>query len=393
MMGVAVQGLLARPARTALILLGPVIGVGAIVAAVGLTESAKGEVSDVLEKLGTNLVTVQAASGIAGPGELPRLPEETSDRLAAVPIVESVSVVTELVGHDVVPHEAAVDAFEVLPIAVRAADDRLPQVLGVDMTWGRWLDPWDELPGHRTVVLGAEAAAAFAVLPGETRTILIDDRFYGVAGVLDPVDLVPAYDLSVFISFDAAASDFGDEGGPTEAVFRVDRRTRFLDTDGVFLNTVITWGGPGGVDAPVVPTDTLEARAEVDRTLRAVVLLMGGLALLVGGLGIANVMSISVLQRAAEIGVRRAVGHSRSRIAAQFLLEATAVGLAVGVFGSAIGAAVVVVGADYRDWSLVLSPTLLVGSALLAVAVSIVSGLVPAVRASRLEPLATLRLG
>ncbi len=276
---------------------------------------------------------------------------------------------------------------------MRAADDRLPQVLGVDMTWGRWLDPWDELPGHRTVVLGAEAAAAFAVLPGETRTILIDDRFYGVAGVLDPVDLVPAYDMSVFISFDAAASDFGDEGGPTEAVFRVDRRTRFLDTDGVFLNTVITWGGPGGVDAPVVPTDTLEARAEVDRTLRAVVLLMGGLALLVGGLGIANVMSISVLQRAAEIGVRRAVGHSRSRIAAQFLLEATAVGLAGGVFGSAIGAAVVVVGADYRDWSLVLSPTLLVGSALLAVAVSIVSGLVPAVRASRLEPLATLRLG
>jgi len=389
----AIRGLFARPMRTALILLGPIIGVGAIVAAVGLTESAKGDVNATLDELGTNLVTVQASAGITQPGQLPRLPEETKERMLAVPLVESVSVVTELPGHRVLPHAAAAQAFEVLPISVQAADRELPSVLEAEMTWGRWLDPWDELEGHRTVVLGAEAAAAFAVLPGEARTILIDDRRYGVAGVLDPVPLVPSYDLSVFISFAAAAADFDNDGGPTQAVFRVDPTVQLREDDAVFLNTVITAGGPGGIDAPVVPTDALEASAAVDETLRAVVLLMGGLALLVGGLGIANVMSISVLQRSAEIGIRRAVGHSRIRLAGQFLLEAVVVGVLGGLLGAALGAGVVVVGADYRDWTLVLDASLLVGGAVLAIAVAIVSGLVPAIRAARLEPLETLRLG
>lgn len=389
----AVRGLFARPMRTALILLGPIIGVGAIVAAVGLTESAKGDVNATLDELGTNLVTVQASAGITAPGQLPKLPEETAERMRAIPLVESVAVVTELLGHRVLPYAAAAEAFEVLPISLRAAEVGLPEVLEVDLTWGRWLDPWDELPGHRTVVLGAEAAAAFAVLPGEARTILIDDRRYGVAGVLEPVPLIPSYDLSVFISFAAAASDFDDEGGPTEAVFRVDPTVRLQESDATFLNTVITAGGPGGIDAPVVPTDALEASAAVDETLRAVVLLMGGLALLVGGLGIANVMSISVLQRSSEIGIRRAVGHSRSRIAGQFLLEAMVVGVLGGLFGALLGAVIVVVGADYRDWTLVLDPSLLVGGAVLAIIVAIVSGLIPAIRAARLEPLETLRLG
>lgn len=389
----AVQGLFARPIRTALILLGPVIGVGAIVAAVGLTESAKGNVNATLEQLGTNLVTVQASAGVSQPGQLPKLPEETRERMLAVSLIESVSTLTEIAGHRVLPYPAAAEAFEVLPISLRAADAEVPSVLEVSLTWGRWLDPWDEQPGHRTVILGAETAAAFAVLPGESRTILIDDRHYGVAGVLDPVPLIPSYDLSVFISFEAAARDFNDEGGPTEAIFRVDPNTRLQLSDADFLNTVITAGGPGGIDAPVVPTDALEASAAVDETLRAVVLLMGGLALLVGGLGIANVMSISVLQRSSEIGIRRALGHSRARIAGQFLLEAMVVGALGGLLGAALGAGIVVVGADYRDWTLVLAPSLLIGAAVLAVGVAVFSGLIPAIRAARLEPLETLRLG
>ena len=389
----AITGLFARPVRTALILLGPIIGVGAIIAAVGLSESAKGDVNATLDELGTNLVTVQASAGISQPGQLPKLPKETKERLGAVTLIDSVSVLSELSGHRVLPHAAAEDAFEVLPISVRAADADLPAVLEVDLTWGRWLDPWDEQPGRHTVVLGAEAAAAMAVLPGEARSVLIDDRLYGVAGVLDPVPLIPGYDLSVFIAFEAAREDFDDEGGPTQVVFRVDPQVQLRESDAQFLNTVITAGGPGGIDAPVVPTDALEARAAVDETLRAVVLLMGGLALLVGGLGIANVMSISVLQRSAEIGIRRAVGHSRIRIAGQFLLEATMVGVLGGLIGAGTGAAIVAVGADYRDWTLVLSPSLLVGCTVIAIGVSIVSGLIPAIRAARLEPLEALRLG
>lgn len=389
----AIRGLWARPTRTALILLGPVIGVSAIVAAIGLTESAKGDVKARLDELGTNLATVQAASGFTPGGGLPRLPEEASERIAAVPLVESVAVVTELPGIRVLPHAEAAEAFEVLPIAVRAADQQLPTVVDVEMASGRWLDPWDEIEGHRTVVLGAEVAEAFAVLPGERRSILLDDRLYGVAGVLPTMELLPNYNLSVFISIQAAADDWDDEGGPTEAVFRVAEGTRLVESDVDFLNTVITYGGPGGIDPPVVPTDALEAAADVDATLQTVVLLMGGLALLVGGLGIANVMSISVLQRSSEIGIRRAVGHSRARIAGQFLLEAMMVGVFGGVIGAIVGAGVVIVGADWRDWTLVLEPLLLVGAAVLAIAVAIVSGLFPAVKAARLEPLETLRLG
>lgn len=387
------RGLWARPSRTALILLGPVIGVAAIVAAIGLTESAKGDVRARLDELGTNLATVQASSSFTPGGGLPRLPEETAERIEAISLIESVSVVTEIPGVRVLPHAEAAEAFEVLPVAVRAADAELPSVVEVDMAWGRWLDPWDEIEGHRTVVLGSEVAEAFAVLPGERRSVLIGDRLYGVAGVVSEMELLPDYNLSVFISFRAAADDWDDDGGPTEAVFRFDESAELRDSDVEFLDTAITYGGPGGIDPPVVPSDTLEAAADVDATLRTVVLLMGGLALLVGGLGIANVMSISVLQRSSEIGIRRAVGHSRARIAGQFLLEAMMVGLFGGVIGALVGAAVVVVGADWRDWTLVLDPVLLVWSAALAVLVAIVSGLVPAIRAARLEPLETLRLG
>ncbi|MEM8925558.1 MAG: ABC transporter permease [Actinomycetota bacterium] len=393
LLATASAGLWARPSRTFLILLGPIIGVGAIVAAIGLTESAKGDVRATLEDLGTNLVTVQASSGFQGQQGLPRLPEETDERLERVALLESSAVVTELTGHRVLPHESAEEAFEVLPVSVRVANADLPDVLEVDMAWGRWLDPWDEIPGHRTVILGSETAEQFAVLPGEKRTILIDDRRYGVAGVLDEVVLIPNYNLSVFISQQAAEDDFGDEGGPTEAVLRIESGVTLRDSDADFLNTVITYGGPGGIDPPTVPTDELEATAAVDETLRTVVLLMGGLALLVGGLGIANVMSISVLQRSAEIGIRRAVGHTRARIAAQFLCEAAAVGIGGGVVGAAVGAAIVVVGADWQDWIVVLPPLLLAGAAALSVLVALVAGLIPALKAARLEPLETLRLG
>ncbi|MGI9595921.1 MAG: ABC transporter permease [Acidimicrobiales bacterium] len=393
LLGTASAGLWARPSRTLLILLGPIIGVGAIVSAIGLTESAKGDIRATLEELGTNLVTVQASSGFQGQQGLPRLPEEADARLERISLLEDSAVVTELPGHRVLPFRSAEEAFEVLPISVRVANPDLPRVLDVEMNWGRWLNSWDDRPGHRTVILGSDTAEQFAVLPGETRTILIDGRKYGVAGVLDEVVLIPAYNLSVFISQTAAEDDFADEGGPTEAVLRIAPGTTLRESDAEFLNTAITYGGPGGIDPPTVPTDELEATAAVDETLRSVVLLMGGLALLVGGLGIANVMSISVLQRSAEIGIRRAVGHTRARIAAQFLSEAAAVGLLGGLLGSAVGAAVVAVGADFQNWTIVLPVAVLVGAAALSVLVALVAGLIPALKAARLEPLETLRLG
>ena len=142
-----------------------------------------------------------------------------------------------------------------------------------------------------------------------------------------------------------------------------------------------------------MPTDLLDAQSQVDESLNNLTKMMGGLALVVGGVGIANVMSISVIQRSSEIGIRRALGHSRGTIALQFLFEALAVGVLGGIVGAGVGAGVVWAVADARGYTMVLSVVGLVGWALVSVGVAVVAGLYPSTKAARLEPLETLRLG
>jgi putative ABC transport system permease protein len=142
-----------------------------------------------------------------------------------------------------------------------------------------------------------------------------------------------------------------------------------------------------------VPTDLLDAQSQVDESLNNLTKMMGGLALIVGGVGIANVMSISVIQRSSEIGIRRALGHSRSTIAIQFLFEALVVGVLGGIVGAGVGAGVVWGVAEERGYTMVLSVVGLVGWALVSVGVAVVAGLYPSTKAARLEPLETLRLG
>ena len=242
----------------------------------------------------------------------------------------------------------------------------------------------------RTVVLGFEVAQEYQYLNGEARSVLIGGLEYGVAGVMAEYQLVPALNTSVYITSASAEADWDDTGEPTQALARVDpdRVQQTLES----LPVAISYGGATGIVTDV-PSELLAAEAQIDETLRAVVLAMGGLALVVGGLGIANVMSISVLQRSAEIGIRRAIGQSRPLIAGQFLIEALVVGILGGAIGAGVGAGAVAIGADIKDWGVSLSAFLLVGAALLATAVAVIAGLYPAGKAARLEPLETLRLG
>ena len=143
----------------------------------------------------------------------------------------------------------------------------------------------------------------------------------------------------------------------------------------------------------VVPSDLLEAQGEVDTTLRNVLFLMGGLALLVGGVGIANVMSISVIQRSGEIGIRRALGHNKAKIALQFLMEALFIGVLGAVVGVLSGIGVIYLVSAILDWVATLNLPLFIMAGGMALLVSIVAGLYPAWKAARLEPLETLRLG
>ena len=389
LLGVAFAGLAARKVRTLLIMLGPTLGVAAIIGAVGLTDSAKGDLKAKLQELGTDLIVAEASSSFDT--ETPKMPADAVDRALEVPTVEQVAAVSELAGIIVTPYEEAASVYETVPIPVLAADVELPSVLDVGMVTGRWLNEVDQEELTRGAVIGEGLANEVDVLPGETRSIRVGRYDYAVVGILEPVELDPALNNAVFVTFGSAEADFDDEDQEPNKLYVRARPGTERETAEV-LPIAISLGGSTEVAAKI-PTDLLEAQSETDTTLQFIVAGMGLLALVVGAVGIANVMSISVIQRSSEIGIRRALGHRRSTVALQFLLEALGVGILGGLLGVAVGVAAMWVGTTIADWTFILQPWLPWAGLLGAVIVSIVAGIYPAMKAARLEPLETLRLG
>ena len=387
LVGVAWTGLMARKVRTVLILLGPVIGVAAMVGAVGLTESAKGALQQQLAMLGTNLIIAQAGGTFGS--QNPTLPSDSVHRVEAMSSVTSAAATTNLSGVVSLPVRGAATYYEAFPVPVRAADDALPSVLQVSLLDGRWLNSADGRLHLRSVVLGSGLAHQYGYLPGETRTIALNNTNFGVVGVLGPVPLDPTLDNAAFITQWAAEHYFGTNGHPNELYIRTKNGT--TQATAADIPTAINLGGPAQVSTQV-PSDVLTAQAQANKTLQKVGLFAGLLVLTVGGLGIANVMSISVIQRSAEIGIRRAVGHSRSKIAAQFLLESLFVGLLGGALGAAIGVGVVYLVSSIEHWVVEIGYAQIPLWMGLALVVSVVAGLYPSIKAARLEPLETLRL-
>jgi putative ABC transport system permease protein len=388
LIGVAWTGLMARKVRTLLILLGPVIGVASMVGAVGLTESAKGALQVQLATLGTNLIIAQAGGTFGS--QNPTLPNDAVHRVDSVSTVTSAAATTNLSGVVSVPVEGAATYYEAFPVPVRAADDNLPAVLQVPLIDGRWLDSADGQLHARSVVLGSGIAKQYGYLPGESRTIRLNNSNFGVVGVLGPVPLDPTLDNAAFVTQWAAKNVFGTNGKPNELYIRTQDGTTQATASAI--PTAISLGGPAQVSTQV-PSDVLAAQAQANKTLQKVALFAGLLVLTVGGLGIANVMSISVIQRSSEIGIRRAVGHSRSKIAAQFLLESLFVGVLGGALGAVIGIGVVYLVSSFEHWVVEIGYGQIPIWMGLALLVSVIAGLYPSIKAARLEPLETLRLG
>ena len=386
---VALTGLFARKVRTALLLMGPTIGVAAIIAAVGLTDSAKGDLKRKVDELGTNLIEASASSSFGA--QNPTLPADAVERAFTVRTVEAVSAVLELSDIIVAPYEEATEAYETVPVPVLAGDAELPAVLQVPLVAGRWLNRFDEETAARTAVIGLGLAREFDVLPDEQRSIILDGVEYAVVGILDLVELEPGFDNAVFIPFNTAEADFVDDDVlPNKLYVRAQPGSE--DDTAEALKTAINLGGPDEVQTEL-KSEALELAAQSDRQLQLIVVSMGLLAIIVGGIGIANVMSISVIQRSSEIGIRRALGHTRSTIALQFIFEAIVVGVLGGMLGVTVGVAAIGVGVTVAGWVFTLQPLLVPGGIVLAVVISVLAGLYPAVRAARLEPLETLRLG
>lgn len=383
LLGVALAGLRARPLRTLLMAAGPGLGVAVIIGAFGVLQSTSGELRTALERLGNDLVVVTATDG-----EDPRLPVEAANRVAGIPSVEGVTATGAVRGISA----AAVSLPDGLPNpianAVLSADARLLEVLETGVALGRVLGPADEAGATTAAVVGARVARLLGIGPGEMQTVYLNEHAFGVVGALEPSILLSDLDFAVLIPASTAERVFGANPAPSQLYVRIEDGA--VREAAEILGVTATYEG-SGLPSVSIPADLLAAQAEVDRTLAGAVWGLGLLAIGVGGFGIANVMLISVLERRREIGVRRALGHLRSVIAAQFISEAVLVGLLGAAVGAVIGATFVVVVSEVRGWVAVVDPLVLAAAMGASVLVTALAGVYPAIRAARMQPMDAVR--
>ena len=380
---VGFSGPRARKSRTALSALGVSIGIAALVGVLGLSESSKSALLDDIARLGTNLLTIEAGGGFgAGDSALPDTAPVMIDRIPTV----SASSAAWAVEADVYRSEQIPEG-ETGGLQVVAAEDDLVSTLNGSVADGVYLD---EVPGDYPVaVLGSVAAERLGVTDLDRDTyVQIGDDQVQVVGILDEFPLAADLDRSVFLPVDAATTSYDLEDSPAVIYARVDGGD-IDDTREVVPGTA----DPENPEEVTVrrPADALEAQAAADDALTTLFLGLGAVALLVGGIGIANVMVIAVIERRGEIGLRRALGATRAHIRRQFLTEAVILSALGGVVGLVIGVGVTYAYAAPQGWRVIIPTEAAAGGFAAALVSGAVAGLYPARRAARLAPTEALR--
>jgi putative ABC transport system permease protein len=374
-------GLHTRRLRAGLSALGIAIGIAAMVAVLGISESSKADLIAQLDRLGTNLLTV--APGQTFLGENAKLPEEAGPMAGRIGPVESVSQVEAL--DATVRRTSLIPEEETGGISVRAADLDLLVTLGGSMRAGVFLNA--ATARYPAVVLGAVAAERLGIDRVGVR-VWLGGRWFTVVGILEPVELAPDLDSSALVGLPVAEELLGAEGSATTIYVR----SQPDDIDDVRSVLPATVNPEHPEEATVGrPSDALEARAAAKTAFTALFLGLGAVALLVGGVGIANVMVISVLERRSEIGLRRALGATKGHIRSQFLAESLLLAAAGGTAGVALGAIVTAAYAANRGWAVALPWYVPLAGIGAAIAIGVVAGLYPAMRAARLSPTEALR--
>ncbi|MDX3386259.1 ABC transporter permease [Streptomyces niveiscabiei] len=370
-------GLRTRPLRVVLSALGIAIGIAAMISVVGISSSGRAEVDRRLDRLGTNLLRV--APGQALDGGQARLPAEAVAMIRRIPPVRQVAA-TGAVDSAHVYRTDHVPVGRTGSIAVLAAQPELPRAVGARVGTGVWLNAATQrYPG---VVLGAQAARTLDVRVPGTR-LWLGGTWFSLVGVLDPVPLAPELDAAALVGWQAAVTYLGFGGTPSTVYVRT-LDSRVADVRQVLAATANP-PAPGEVRISR-PSDALAAREATDEALSGLLLGLGGIALLVGGLGVGNTMVIAVLERRTEIGLRRALGATRGQIRGQFVTESLLLSGIGGAGGAALGAAVTGGYALWRDWP-VLVPLWATAAGIGAtLVIGVLAGLYPAVRASRMAP-------
>lgn len=382
-LAVSAAGLRRRPGRAALTALGIAVGAAAITAVLGITASGRAALIAQLDRLGTNLIRVTPAAGVFGNAD--GLPPEAPAMLGRVGPVEQVTS-TALLDVTVLRNDL-LPPLETGGLSVLAAPAGLPEVLNAEMAAGRFLDEAAE--AFPTAVLGRVAAERLGMTDAErTRRVYIGGEWFEVIGVLGGMILHPDIERSVIIGEPAARDLFVEELRPTALYARVhpDRVEEVLRV----IPATVDPANPGRA-AVTRPVDALAARRQAEEALTGLLVSLGGVALLVGGVAIANVMAMSVLERRMEIGLRRALGATRGDIRLQFMGEAVMLAGIGGALGAAAGASITAVFAAARGLAPTLPLPALGGSILAALAAGALAGVYPAVRAARIPPAEAVR--
>jgi putative ABC transport system permease protein len=372
-------GLRARPLRVVLAALGIAIGIAAMVAVVGISTSSRAELNRLLDALGTNLLTAGPGSTLFG--DAAALPDDAAAMVGRIGPVESVSA-TGKVADAKVYRSDKIPPAQSGGIAALAARTDLPGVVGATVASGTWLN--DATARYPAVVLGARTAELLGIGAAEPDVqIWLGGRWCTVVGVLEPVPLAPELDLAALVGWRAAERYLGFDGSPTIIYTRTD--PDMVEPVRGVLAATVNPAQPNEVEVSR-PSDALAAQAAADVTFTGLLLGLGAVALLVGGIGVANTMVISVLERRAEIGLRRSLGATRGQIRVQFLAEALLLSALGGGAGVLLGTAVTAVYAGLQGWPTVVPAWIMGGGIAVTLVIGALAGLYPAIRAARLAP-------
>ncbi len=380
---VGLGSLAARRLRSALSALGIAIGIASLVAVLGLSDSSKSALLDQIGALGTNLLTIEAGSGF-GAGDA-ALPETSVATVSRVPTVEATSAVyavdAGVYRNDLVPEDLTGG------ISVYGTDPGLLGALNGDIALGSFLT--EATRDHPVAVVGAVAAERLGVrnLDQPVR-LYIGDRWVEVAGVLEPFALAANLDRAVLIGDRAAERYYDAELAPATVYVRVDED--HIDATRDVLAATVDPENPEEAEISR-PSDLLEARSAAESSFTSLFLGLGAVALLVGGIGVANVMVIGVIERRGEIGLRRAIGATRAHIRRQFFTEALTLATLGGTAGVLLGVAVTYGYSLAQGWRVIIPPIAVIGGFAAAVAIGVIAGLYPAIRAARVSPTEALR--